>query len=274
MKKWYAVIGDPISHSLSPYMHDIWFHECGIDASMIPVHIRVGELKEGVAALKRLGVSGFNVTLPFKQEIVPLLGGLDAAAAEMNAVNTVSCNDGRLTGMNTDGDGFVRGLAGENVPKDAPILMVGAGGAARGIAFALKRQGFSRLYIANRTYRRAEELAAASGAIPLSIAEAEEQLGAMAAVINTTSAGLQDDTVPLKLTGLAPGTLVSDIIYNPLETPLLKQAADQGGRVQNGVVMFVHQGAIAFEAWTGIRPDTEPMIEKINRKLGGSYAHR
>lgn len=274
MKKWYAVIGDPISHSLSPYMHDTWFNECGIYASMIPVHIRAGELKEGVAALKRLGVSGFNVTLPFKQEIVPLLGRLDAAAEEMNAVNTVICDGDQWSGMNTDGDGFVRALSGENVPKDAAVLMVGAGGAAWGIAFALKRQGFSRLYIANRTYRRAEELAAATGAIPLTISEAEEQLGMMSAVINTTSAGMQDGTLPLELSNLAAGTLVSDIIYNPPETQLLKRAADKGGRVQNGVGMFVQQGAIAFEAWTGIQPDTESMVNKINRKLGGSYAHR
>ncbi|WP_088008060.1 shikimate dehydrogenase [Indiicoccus explosivorum] len=272
MKKWYAVIGDPIAHSLSPVMHEEWFRLHGIDASFIPIRVKPGELKLAVDAMKRLGVSGFNVTLPFKQEIVPLLDELSPAAITMNAVNTVVCKDGRLYGTNTDGDGFVRSLP--VLPKDAAILMVGAGGAARGITFALKRHGFGDITITNRTARRAEELAGSTGTGWITVRDAEEQLGKFDLIINTTSAGMGDGALPMATGNLRSGASVCDIIYTPLETPLLRQAKDRGCSTQNGVGMFVHQGAIAFEEWTGITPDTDGMIDNINRNLGGTYADR
>jgi len=140
MKKWYAVIGDPIKQSMSPSMHEAWFDEESMDAAYIPIHVTADRLQEAIESLKNLGCSGFNVTVPHKSAIIPFLNELDSSARQMNAVNTVHVlEDGTLLGSNTDGKGFVRSLEeayGEQC-KDKKALVIGAGGAARGIAFAL-----------------------------------------------------------------------------------------------------------------------------------------
>lgn len=274
MKKWYAVIGDPISHSLSPFMHDHWFGKHGIDASYIPIHVEPKQLEEALRSMKGLGISGFNITLPHKQAAIPLLDGLDETASHMQAVNTVVAKNGRFIGSNTDGDGFVRSLLSYPVKKEGALLLVGAGGAARGIAFALERAGFTDITITNRTFRRAQELAEETGSKALVLAEAEERLSDFDTIIQTTSVGLTEEALPLSLTHVGSGTVVADIIYNPLETPFLKEAKAKGCLTLNGVGMFVNQGAIAFEKWTGIRPDTEEMIQLITEKLGGNYVNR
>lgn len=275
MKKWYAVIGDPISHSLSPYMHDLWMDEHGLDASYIPIHVKPARLKESFDALKTLGVGGFNITLPHKQAIVPYLDELDETAIIMDAVNTVTFDGQKYKGWNTDGDGFVRSLMSEPITLNEKVLIIGAGGAARGIAFALKRADFQDVTIANRTFQRAEELATATGSASITMKDAEESLGDFSIIIQTTSVGLsEDEALPLSLDSIQPGALVADIIYTPLETPFLKAAKEKNCVILNGVGMFVYQGAIAFEKWTGISPDTEKMIEIITDKLGGNYVNR
>lgn len=275
MKKWYAVIGDPIAHSLSPFMHDRWFEEHGIDASYIPVHVKPPELETAFTALKTLGVGGFNITLPHKQEIVPFLEELDETAIIMDAVNTVTFDGQTYKGWNTDGDGFVRSLAAQPITLNEKVLIIGAGGAARGIAFALKRAGFSDVTITNRTEKRAKELAEATGSFSISLEEAEKQLGNFSILIQTTSVGLaEDEALPLSLDNIQTGTLAADIIYTPLETPFLKAAKEKNCVILNGVGMFVYQGAIAFEKWTGIEPDTEKMVKIITEKLGGNYVNR
>lgn len=274
MKKWYAVIGDPISHSLSPFMHDHWFEKHGIDASYIPVHVEPKQLEQAFHSMKLLGISGFNITLPHKQAAIPLLDELDETARDMNAVNTVANENGRLKGFNTDGDGFVRSLLSYPVDKDRALLVIGAGGAARGISFALSRAGFSNITITNRTFRRAQELADETGSKAMVLADAEANLSEFATIVQTTSVGLTEEALPLSMTHLGSGSVVADIIYNPLETPFLKEAKAKGCLVLNGVGMFVNQGAIAFEKWTGIRPDTEEMIQLITEKLGGNHVNR
>lgn len=275
MKKWYAVIGDPIAHSLSPFMHETWFKENGIDASYIPVQVEPYKLEEACKSLKLLGCSGFNVTLPHKRAIIPLLDGIDETAGTMNAVNTVFLSGRQYKGMNTDGDGFVQSLLKASPSMDAKILLIGAGGAARGICFALKRAGFDNVTITNRTYRRAEELAEETGSRSLNISEAEQQLGSFDILIQTTSAGLaEDEALPLSIENLKPKALAADIVYNPIVTPFLKKAEEKGCRTVNGVGMFVYQGAIAFERWTGLKPDAENMIIMITEKLGGTYVNR
>lgn len=275
MKKWYAVIGDPIAHSLSPFMHDLWFEEHGVNAAYIPIHVEPDKLEQAVASMKALGISGFNITLPHKQSIIPYLSKMDETAIVMNAVNTVTCENGQLTGWNTDGDGFVKSLFMHPVELDAKVLVIGAGGAARGIAFALKRAGFTDVSITNRTYRRAEELAAATRSSALTLKDAEGSLGEYGIIIQTTSVGLaENEALPLSLVGLKPHTLVADIIYSPLETPFLKAAKEKDCTIINGVGMFVYQGAIAFEKWTGIQPDTEKMINIITETLGGYYVNK
>ena len=275
MKKWYAVIGDPIAHSLSPIMHEIWFQENDIDASFIPIHVEPSKLKEACESLKLLGASGFNVTVPHKQAIIPFLDGIDDTAATMNAVNTVVRNGKNFKGSNTDGDGFVQSLLAAEPKLDTQILLVGAGGAARGIAFALNRAGFEHVTITNRTYRRAEELAAETGSKTVTKADAEQNLDSFDIIIQTTSVGLaEDEALPISLENVREGALAADIVYNPIDTPFLKKAEEKGCRTLNGVGMFVYQGAISFERWTGIKPDTEKMIQLITEKLGGNYVNR
>ncbi|MBB5180794.1 shikimate dehydrogenase [Planomicrobium koreense] len=275
MKKWYAVIGDPIGHSLSPFMHEQWFEEHNIDAAYIPVHTEPFELEKVFHAMRTLGISGFNVTLPHKQAIIPLLDNLDETAIAMSAVNTVTFNGKRTTGWNTDGDGFVRSLMAKQPDLEGKVLVIGAGGAARGIAFALKKAGFDSVTITNRTFRRAEELAEAMNGNAVTLRDAELSLAEFSTIIQTTSVGLaEDEGLPLSLDHAAAGTLAADIIYNPLETPFLKAAEAKGCRTLNGIGMFVYQGAIAFEKWTGVSPDTEKMIRILTEKLGGTYVNR
>ena len=274
MKKWYAVIGDPIAHSLSPFMHETWFDEHGIDAAYIPIHVEPEHLEKSFEAMKTLGISGFNITLPHKQSIVPFLGSLDESAMQMNTVNTVHFDGKEFVGSNTDGDGFVRSLLVHPVDKTAKVLLIGAGGAARGIAFALKRAGFADITITNRTFRRAEELAAEIGASAVTLLESEERLAEFSVVIQTTSVGLSTgEALPISLERIKAGTVAADIIYTPLVTPFLEKAKEKNCVTVNGVGMFVYQGAIAFEKWTGVQPNTEKMIQLITEKLGGTYVN-
>lgn len=237
MKKWYAVIGDPIAHSLSPYMHETWFKENGIDAAYIPVHVEPADLEKSFSALKTLGVSGFNITLPHKEAILPLLDRLDDTASIMSAVNTVAFDGEQYIGFNTDGDGFVQSLFAAPVDLSAKVLVIGAGGAARGIAFALKRAGFSDVAIANRTFQRAEELAEDISGTAITLQQAEQELGEYGVIIQTTSVGLsKDQALPISLENIKPGSIAADIIYNPLETPFLLKAKEQGCTTLNGVM--------------------------------------
>ncbi|WP_153722273.1 shikimate dehydrogenase [Sporosarcina cascadiensis] len=275
MKSWYAVLGDPIAQSMSPVMHDQWFEEAGLHATYIPIHVQAETLEQAIAGLRTLGSGGWNVTVPHKQAIIPYLDEVDSSAERMEAVNTVyRTEDGRLIGANTDGRGFVKSLeeftAQERVT--GPVLVIGAGGAARGIAFALQEAGYGPMYVTNRTVSKAEDLASEmDGTQVISTEEAEQRLGEFGLVVQTTSVGMNfaQAGMPLDPKAAAKNAVVADIIYNPLETAFLQTARLAGARTMNGVGMFVHQGALAFEKWTGIYPDTKKMIDTITMKVGG-----
>ncbi|MFJ6265546.1 shikimate dehydrogenase [Lysinibacillus xylanilyticus] len=276
MKKWFAVMGDPIEHSKSPTMHNAWFEEMSIDATYIPVHVSSENLESAVAGLKTLGASGWNITIPHKTAIIPYLDELDELAQKMGAVNTVvRTKEGRLKGYNTDGVGFVRSLE-EAVGKshqDKPVLLIGAGGAAHGIAFAMQQQGYTNLTIANRTVANAQAIVDEMGiGNAISLAEAEGTLADFGILVQMTSAGLATGnfSMPFSLERLAKGAIVADIVYNPLMTPFLKVAEEKGATVVTGLGMFVHQGAIAFEHWTGEYPNTNSMIAQLKAQLGGN----
>ncbi|MEB2279192.1 shikimate dehydrogenase [Lysinibacillus xylanilyticus] len=275
MKKWFAVMGDPIEHSKSPAMHNAWFEEMSIDATYIPVHVSSENLEPAVAGLKTLGASGWNITIPHKTAIIPYLDELDELAKKMGAVNTVvRTKEGRLKGYNTDGVGFVRSLeeAVGKSHKDKPVLLIGAGGAARGIAFALQQQGYTNLTIANRTVANAQAIVDEMGVgQAISLAEAEELLADFGILVQMTSAGLATGnfSMPFSLERLARGAIVADIVYNPLMTPFLKAAEEKGATVVTGLGMFVHQGAVAFEHWLGEYPNTNSMIAQLKTQLGG-----
>jgi len=275
MKKWFAVIGDPIAHSKSPAMHNQWFEEMNIDAAYIPVHVTPDKLTQAVQGFKTLGASGWNVTIPHKTAIIPLLDELDEMAAKMGAVNTVVRQaDGTLKGYNTDGVGFVRSLeevVGTN-EKHRPVLIIGAGGAARGIAFAMYSQGYQNITIANRTVTNAQAIIDEIGAgQAISLDEAEQNLGDYGLFVQTTPAGLSNGkfALPFSLENMQDGTIVADIVYNPLMTPFLQEAKKKGATIVTGLGMFVHQGAIAFEYWLGQSPNTNSMILTLQAQLGG-----
>jgi len=281
MKKWFAVIGDPIEHSMSPAMHNQWFSEENLDAAYLPIHVLSEQLEEAISSLKMLGASGWNVTIPHKTSIIPYLDELDTMAEKMGAVNTVVRQaDGKLKGYNTDGLGFVRSLeeAIGDAHRDGRVLLIGAGGAARGIAFALKHTGYQTITIANRTVANAEQICKelGSSANAISLKEAEATLGDYDILIQTTPAGLKNGTLqlPFELDQLSTKAIVADIVYNPLMTPFLQAAEQRGATVVTGLGMFVHQGALAFNYWLGQFPNTTSMKESLTEQLGGNNVNR
>jgi shikimate dehydrogenase len=258
----YGIFGYPIGHSLSPVMHNTAFAYHGLDAVYVPFAVHPGQIETAVKALQALQIRGVNVTIPHKQAVIPWLDELTPEARLIGAVNTIQLQDGRLIGHNTDGIGFLRSLeeAGAAV-EGRSVLLLGAGGAARAIAVQLCLSQVRCLDIANRTRARAEELAAflqqhlpgpAVSVLPLEGAPLAACLPHVDILVNATSVGMESaDAAALPLTGLCPSQLVCDIVYRPRLTPLLRAAERQGARTVDGVGMLVHQGAKAFEIWTG-----------------------
>ena len=275
MKKWFAVIGDPIAQSKSPDMHQAWYEEMGVDAAYIPVHVKPDNLEQAVASLKLLGASGWNVTIPHKQTIIPFLDELDELAEKMGAVNTVvRTQEGKLKGYNTDGPGFVRSLeeAIGTKQRNEPLLLIGAGGAARGIAFALQQAGYRHITIANRTLTNAQAIVQEMGTgQAVTLEEAEGKLDTYKIFVQTTPAGMSTGNfaLPFSLEKFPEGAIAADIVYNPLMTPFLLAAEQKGAKIVNGLGMFVHQGAIAYEHWLASYPNTNGTIARLTEQLGG-----
>jgi shikimate dehydrogenase len=277
MKKLFAVIGEPIAHSMSPHMHNDLFQHYSIDAHYHPLLVKRGDLKAAVLGLKAIGISGFNVTIPHKIEILKYLDEVDSLAEQIGAVNTVVNEKGKLIGYNTDGLGFLAGLkAITNDFLNHKILIIGAGGAARAIYYTLANSGVQSMDICNRTIEKADRLIQEcpyqTQSHGLTIEHAESLLQNYSIIIQTTNIGMApyDNQLPLSLNHLASGSVVSDIIYNPLETAFLKEAKVKQSIIQNGIDMFVHQGALAFQYWTGISPDINRMKQNVLQQLGGS----
>ncbi|MBM4448066.1 MAG: shikimate dehydrogenase [Chloroflexi bacterium] len=272
-----GIIGDPIEHTMSPAMHNAAFKALGLDYAYLAFRVRKEALKNAIAGLKALGIAGLNVTIPHKVDIMPLLDKLDPLAEKMGAVNTVVNEDGILTGYNTDAPGFLQALKSSGIePKDKKIVVIGAGGAAKGITFVLAEAG-AGLVILNRTPSRAEELAAQMArfykqglkAMALSEANLEKALAGADVLVNTTSAGMVPDVdltlVPARL--LRADIAVFDIVYNPRETRLLREAKAAGARTIGGLDMLVWQGALAFEKWTGHKAPFEIMKQAAVKAL-------
>ncbi|NWK68009.1 shikimate dehydrogenase [Bacillus paramycoides] len=277
MKQLYGVIGNPIGHSLSPVMHNDAFEHLNMDAHYHAFLVEEETLGEAVKGLKALGISGFNVTTPHKVAIMEYLDEVAPLAEQIGAVNTVVHREGKLIGYNTDGIGFVRAL--QSISKDPlqekRILLIGAGGASRAIYFSLADVGVKAIDIANRTVDKAENLIAGCmgnvNSHALSLERAAEVQGEYDIIIQTTTIGMHPNVeyTPLEIRSLKQGTIVSDIIYNPFETKILGDAKEQGATIQNGIDMFVYQGALAFEMWTGCVPNIDRMKQLVMRKLGG-----
>jgi shikimate dehydrogenase len=274
VKKLFAVLGYPIGHSMSPIMLNDVLSYYEIDAHYHPFKVSPEELEIAIRGLKAIGIAGFNVSIPHKSAIIPFLDGVDDLALSIGAVNTVVNDNGKLIGYNTDGYGFIKGLEPYiSSFSDKKVLVIGAGGAARAIYFTMAKLKPLAIDITNRTVIKGKELIEAcpfeSNSKALSLDEAEAHLIEYDVVIQTTMIGMYPNILesPISLRNLKTKALVCDIVYNPLETQFLKEARQKGATIQNGVEMFVYQGALAFEKWTGIFPDVKRMRENVLRQL-------
>jgi shikimate dehydrogenase len=272
----YGVIGDPVRHSKSPIMLNRAFRERGINGSYAAFHVTPNQLEQALAGVRGLGFRGLNVTIPHKIEVMAFLDEVHEGARAAGAVNTVVNENGRLIGYNTDGIGYVRSLK-EEVESDLTgktIVVLGAGGAARGILWALAQENPTAIMLANRTEEKAIELAA-SFSLELHISvipwkTLREVCAYADVVINTTSVGMSPhvDAVPIDTTWLKSGSVVSDLIYNPLKTTFLQQAEQRGCKIHGGLGMFIYQGAYAFEYWTGQPAPVEVMRAAVLESFG------
>jgi shikimate dehydrogenase len=246
----YGLLGNPVSHSLSPPMHEAAYRELGIDARYVTFEPEPESLEAALSGADALGISGLNVTIPFKQDVLSFVEP-DELARRIGAVNTIDFS-GTPTGYNTDAVGARRALSRHDVDLDGvKAVLIGAGGAGRAIAFALTEAG-AAVRIANRTEARAEELASA---VPRASAHG---LGALAellddadVLVNATSVGMEEDRTPVPKDALHSHLTVMDIVYRPLETRLLREAAAAGATTIDGAWMLLYQGVEAFEQWTG-----------------------
>ncbi len=262
-----AVIGWPVSHSLSPRLHGYWLQRYRVDGAYVPLAVAPEDLVAVVRDLPRMGFAGANVTLPHKESALAAVGEVEALARRVGAVNTIVVTEERgLVGRNTDVYGFLEnlkaGAPGWRADR-GPAVVIGAGGAARAVAVALADAGAPEVRIANRTAARAQELAAALGAAALPVPW-QERAGALdgaALVVNATVLGMTG-APPLDLDlGLLPReALVTDIVYSPLETPLLAAAAARGNAVVDGLGMLLHQARPGFAAWFGVEPEVTPEL--------------
>ncbi|RDJ20530.1 shikimate dehydrogenase [Bosea caraganae] len=260
------VIGHPIAHSRSPLIHGSWIAEHGLDGSYERVDVPPAELPAFIDKVRAGEFVGGNVTVPHKEAALRLIDVPSETAKAMGAVNTIWREDGKLHGDNTDAAGFLAHLDA-SAPgwggRVRSVLILGAGGAARAIGYGLKGRGLSRIILVNRSPARAVELAAALGA-PVEAAAWEERnqlVSSAGLIVNTTALGMKGQPpLDLDLAGLRPGTIVDDIVYVPLRTALLDQAARSGGVAVDGLGMLLHQAVPGFTRWFGVKPSVTPAL--------------
>jgi shikimate dehydrogenase len=263
-----CVIGWPVEHSRSPIIHRYWLAKYGIDGAYDKEAVAPDALAEFLGSLKRCGYMGANVTLPHKEAALAAARVADEAAVTIGAANTLWLGlDGDLHAANTDAYGFMRNIDAEapqwNEGLDA-VMVLGAGGAARAVLFGLIEAGVPRILLANRTRARADALAKVFGP-SIEVIDWEkrsEALGACGALINTTSLGMTGQApLDIDLAALPADAVVTDIVYNPLETKLLSEARARGLTAVDGLGMLLHQAVPGFERWFGVRPEVTPELK-------------
>ncbi|MCC7365835.1 MAG: shikimate dehydrogenase [Dehalococcoidia bacterium] len=269
-----GIIGHPVAHSLSPVFQQAAFDYCGLDVRYERWDTPADVLATRVASLRWPESLGANVTIPHKEAVFLLLDELGGQSARVGAVNTIVNREGRLFGFNTDGPGFVAALKNEAVfdPAGRRVLLLGAGGAARGIAFALGEARAAEVAIWNRTPERAARLAgdvAATGATVRATGSTDP--AGFDCIVNCTSVGMEgtgtEAASPCDFATAAPGALAVDIVYKPENTAFLAAAKAAGLPVLGGLPMLIYQGALAFELWTGVPAPVEVMFEAARRAL-------
>lgn len=276
MSELFGIIGNPIGHSLSPLIQNEAYELNEIDAYFKAFHVESKDLESAIKGMKAIGVKGFMVTVPFKAKVIPFLDEVDPMAAKKKAVNVVQLIDGKFVGYNFDGEAWLKALLEDmntqSIDKES-ILIVGAGGAAQSIYHTLSQYENLHIDIANRTVVKAEELKKLGGnhkqTTVISLEEAENKQNQYDIIVQTTSIGMwpEINQSPITITNLKESAFVSDIIYNPAESELLKQARKNGARTQNGMKMLALQNALAIEMWTGRKVDYEKMMKSLKEAL-------
>jgi len=274
-----GLIGDPVEHSMSPVMHNTAFREIGIDYVYVPFRVKQEELGEAIEGMRALNIRGLNVTIPHKVAVLQFLDELDPLAEKIGAVNTIVNDDGVLRGYNTDASGFLQALLERRIePEGKNIVILGAGGASRAISFILADRG-AQLVILNRLLELdwAKDLASRISQLFTKEVEALElkkenlvrALEKADILVNATSVGMSPnvDQTPVSSDLLRPDLLVFDIVYNPIQTRLLREAETVGAETIGGIDMLVWQGVLAFEKWTGQKAPVELMKKEVVQLL-------
>ena len=278
-----GIIGWPVTHSLSPVMHNAAFEYLGLDFCYLPFSVKGGNFDSAIKGIPALNIAGLNVTIPYKESVLPYLSEISKEAKIIGAVNTIKVEGKRLIGYNTDGIGFISSLIEMSYPvRDRSLLILGSGGAAKAVVFQSAAEGVREIIIANRTVDKAIDLKRQTEAqfpsikmeaISLGYMELKNAISRADIVVNTTSLGLRmEDPSPLPNGLLHEGLFICDLIYNPPETALIRDARDSGCRYMNGMGMLLHQGGVSFKIWTEVEPPLEVMrqaIETAIRSLDG-----
>ena len=273
--KLFGLLGNPVGHSMSPFMQNQFLEQCDIDGAYLAFAVEKDAIGEAIKGMHALGMQGANVTIPHKEAVIPYLCGMSKAAEACGAVNTLIYTPEGYYGDNTDGAGLLAALEVNNGWKadGKRILIIGAGGAAKGVAVAMALQGAAEICIANRTIEKAQSLAdqisalsdTATKAVSMQELENPALYAQYHTIVNTTSLGMSpnvDDMAPVCTDALNENHLVVDLIYNPMETKLIRLAKEKGAQTASGLGMFIYQGVLAFEKWTGKRPEHVADIEK------------
>ena len=263
-----GILGWPVSHSKSPRLHNHWLALHGIDGAYVPLPVAPSDLAEAVRLLPRLSFAGANVTVPHKETVLELVDEVDPLAARIGAVNTLVIGaDGRITGRNTDALGFLLNLKEVRpAPAAGPAVVLGAGGAARAACAALIQEGVPQIRLVNRSLDRARQLAVDLGGaiVPVEWSGREAALEGAALLVNSTSLGMTGQPpLEISLDRLPEDALVNDMVYAPLETPLLAAAKARGNPVADGIGMLLHQARPGFKAWFGVMPEVTPDIRAM-----------
>jgi len=265
-----GVMGWPVMHSRSPALHNYWFAHHRLAGTYVPLAIEPQNLEPALRALEPLGFAGCNLTIPHKERALAIVDEIDPIAKRIGAISCVVVRpDGSLAGTNNDAYGFAHSLLQHDPDWRAdsgPAVVIGAGGGARAVVYSLADRGAREIRLVNRTFSRAEALAHEFGspvsAIPWD--ERHQTLEGAAMLVNTTSQGMVGrPALDLSLDRLPKNALVADIVYVPLETPLLAAARSRGNRVVDGLGMLLHQGRPAWKAWFGLEPDVTPELRAL-----------
>jgi shikimate dehydrogenase len=280
----YGLIGHPVSHSLSPLIHNSAFNALGLKCRYFLFEVAPYFFPQAMAGIRALGIKGVNITIPYKQKVIEFLDSVDPAAAAIGAVNTVVNNGERLIGYNTDGEGSLRSLKEEAGldPCGLTCVIFGSGGACRAVALTLAQKGAGKIIIASRNQAQAHEISSlinknsANVAITVTLADIADfkELKTADLVINSTPIGMWPKTEEppvINTSLLSRHSLVWDLVYNPVETRFLREAREHGCPTLSGLGMLLYQGAEAFRLWTGCEPPIEAMRRELEKAIPSKY---